>query len=383
MIRGSTHTIVPLLLLLRLGTSVLLLVTSALAQAPASAREQADALFERGKSALKAGDWSAACTDFRASLELDESASTLVKVARCHEHAGQLSRALADYARALELARARPASDKHARDLESLIQSSAAALETRLGKLRVLLDPIPSRVVLLVDGHSSRVVEPAEKEFVLPIDPGKHTLEIQSEAYVMTPVSVELAEKQVLDLRIELTPIPARKERSIPIAQTPTPVQPSSASPARGVAPDRSKRSKAVATPYRPAMAEEGFESRTHNGTAGGQAQRTVGYVVGGSGVVLTGMAAYFGLRTRALVNDARADNHCDNDYRCDRRGLELIDLAREEQTKAIVSGVCGGILIGTGIVLITMTGPKHRRASERSIAVALNPMGAAVGGHW
>jgi hypothetical protein len=89
-------------------------------------------------------------------------------------------------------------------------------------------------------------------------------------------------------------------------------------------------------------------------------------------------------LQTRASVNDARSDNHCDGDYRCDRRGLELIDAAREQQTNAIISGVCGGILIGTGIVLVATAAPKRTAMQNpKAVAVAITPFGASLGGQW
>lgn len=343
------------------GLFVLLQSRGVVAQSDSSTREQADALFEQGKAALKLGDWLTACTQFQRSRELDESPSTLVKIARCYEHDGRFLQALAEYDRALSLIRARPASDVHARDLESLIRSSSTGVEGRLARLRIRLNPQPSRAVVLVDGQALRTFENSQTELMVPVDPGKHSVQIEAAGYSPTsPSHLELAERQQLDLSISLTPTSATS--SGPASQDATPA------PVASVQPPLQRA-----------------ERKSADYSSTGRTQRLVGYVTGGAGIVLAVVAGYFGVRTRSYVNDARADNHCDVNYRCDRRGLELIDDARDQQRNAIIASAASGVLVTTGIVLVA-TAPGRRseaNGTKRTLALSVSPFGAAVGGQW
>src|SRR3954463_9284040 len=93
-------------------TTARLLTVTALAAvftiSPASAQPardpaMAESLFARGKALLEQGDWPGACGKFQASLELDPSVSTALKIARCHEHEGKLALAWSDVGAALKL----------------------------------------------------------------------------------------------------------------------------------------------------------------------------------------------------------------------------------------------------------------------------------------
>ena len=64
----------------------LLVAAPARAEGPAVGA-QAEALFERGRALLADGQWDAACEKFRASVALEPTASSLIKVARCDERA--------------------------------------------------------------------------------------------------------------------------------------------------------------------------------------------------------------------------------------------------------------------------------------------------------
>src|SRR5579871_2477262 len=65
-----------------------LAVSSARAQAPA-----AEALFEQGQAALKAGDYDTACARFRASDQLDPGGGVRANIGLCEEKRGRVASA--------------------------------------------------------------------------------------------------------------------------------------------------------------------------------------------------------------------------------------------------------------------------------------------------
>src|SRR5262245_1391277 len=79
---------------------------------------KAEALFKSAKALLDAGDWGAACTKLQASMDLDPSVSTLLKIARCHEHEGKLAAAWNDVSEALKLNQTAAQTEKRRRELD-------------------------------------------------------------------------------------------------------------------------------------------------------------------------------------------------------------------------------------------------------------------------
>src|SRR5690349_15880908 len=57
----------------------------------------AEALYRRGRELLSAGNWAEACAKFDASMALNPAASTMLNIARCHEHEGKIAQALIDH----------------------------------------------------------------------------------------------------------------------------------------------------------------------------------------------------------------------------------------------------------------------------------------------
>src|SRR5688572_22367029 len=90
----------------------------AIASSPAPAQSQtrdpaaAEALYKAGRDLVAKGDWDVGCPKFDASMSLDPVASTLLNIAKCHEHYGRLARAWADYKRALVLNQDTPGAER-------------------------------------------------------------------------------------------------------------------------------------------------------------------------------------------------------------------------------------------------------------------------------
>src|SRR5580700_7062146 len=117
--------------MLRRSVACLLAVASAgLALAPPALAQPsdpaaADVLFQKGREAAEKGEWSTACPKFAESQRLDPAAGTLLNLADCEEHLGQLASALDHFKAALETLAAAddriPFAKKHIAELERAV----------------------------------------------------------------------------------------------------------------------------------------------------------------------------------------------------------------------------------------------------------------------
>src|SRR5262249_3010768 len=64
-----------------------------------------EALFRAARDRGGTGDWAAGCPKFEAAMAASPTASTLLNIARCHEHDGRVASAWVDAKRALVLNR--------------------------------------------------------------------------------------------------------------------------------------------------------------------------------------------------------------------------------------------------------------------------------------
>jgi hypothetical protein len=355
----------PICLGRRVSSVAFWLASLAMAQPGPKASPTADGLFEQGKAALKAGDWNIACEKFHHSLLLDPSASTLVKIARCHEHGGQLKAAVADYEQALSLISARPLSDQHVRDLWDLVRNSRQAALARLGRLRVRWLPEGNQVRLVVDGEPIDAnAAPAE----IPVDPGNHTLTLNAAGFDAETVGFDLGEGESREVVLQLKP---NLESRPPLAVT---------------APRSSKTAMAADTPRAAAsVPSKSPLARAVVTSSRGRGQRVVALVSGSSGVILLGVAAYLGYRTRSQIDEARVDNHCDGNYACDATGMGMLSQARTTQTEAILFAAGGSVLLATGIVLFVTAPSGHAPTGldRPRLTLKVGAGGAFVGGQW
>jgi hypothetical protein len=110
-----------------------------------------------------------------------------------------------------------------------------------------------------------------------------------------------------------------------------------------------------------------------------GSAWKTVGFVVGGAGIVGLGLATVFGL---VAVND-KNNAHCNSSNVCDpgtTSGIKSAALASD------VGWIAGGVLLagGAGLVLFGPSGTNEAGATARVMPImTLGGGGLAVGGAW
>ncbi|MBN2194745.1 MAG: hypothetical protein JW751_18160 [Polyangiaceae bacterium] len=268
---------------------------------PASAQSQdaaaADALFRAGREAAEAGDHAGACARFHESNRLDSAVGTLFNIADCEEKLGNLATAWTAFEEVVQ--RLPPEDERH-----PIAAARAAALAPRLPRLRIHLEvgaPVGTSV-----SRDGVTLGGASLDTPLPVDPGRHVVEITSPGRPPRTYQVSLGEGETKTL--DVAPSDATKA-----ASGPPPVDPS--------------RSGA----------------------------RTAGYAILGVGAA----AAVAGVVTGILVLDRKraVDENCDEDKRCDQAG---VDAARSGKTFGVVTTVAlaaGAVGLGAGTYLVLSAG--------------------------
>ena len=295
----------------------------------------AEALFQAGRQAVAHADYASACPKFAESARLDPAAGTLLNLADCEEHLDHLAAAWSAWHEAVALL---------SRDDDRLApaRQRAQAIDQRLPWLVVRLSTgAPTGATLRRDDVD---LGTASFDVPMPVDPGRHTVQVQAAGFAPSTVEVTLAEGE--RRTVEIAPgLPLR-----------SPVPPSAT--VSTAAPE--------ATP--PAV---GGAIRNMDNTARRRALRTAGWISGGLGIAGLGLGVTTGVM--AIANKRTVDAHC-HAGECDPSGF---DAARAGHTLATTSNVAfaaGGVLVAAGLWMVLTNGARGETKAT------ITPVGAGVG---
>ena len=301
------------------ATVLVLNATAAQAQ-PVS---PADDAFQRGREALKVGQYVEACAAFEESQRLDPQLATMFNIALCAEQLGKLASALAIYK---ELAAKDDNPPRKTKAIEMIPQ-----LESRVARLRIELSENPAGLEVTVNGVRATNFRD------MPIDLGASKVIARAPGYAeWTGEVTAKAEKESVVVTVKLAKDPSSLRPDLP----PPPSPPSS--------PPESPRSL-----------------RRTLGLAG---------VIGGGVIVAGGLTV--GVLARSKWNEAKdicGGARCTSQADLDR-AQPIVDDARLRGTISTALVVGGAALVATGVVL-WVTAP----AAERSVAVT--PTASPTGG--
>lgn len=310
-LRPRLHLLAPLAAL----TLAWSLASPAHAGPTAADKRAADALFEEGRAHVEAGEFLLGCPKLLASFKLDPTVGTLLNLADCHQRAGQTATAYEKFQAAAELAKKLGRADR-----EKTAKDRLALLEPQLTKLAIELKEA-DEVSITLDGSP---ITRDGAQTVLRVDPGPHTLFVAAPG--RKPFSVTLEAKEPGKTYPVVVPALVREGEEPPVvAATPK------------VAP--------------------------HPEPAPSNTRRTVGFVVGGLGLVLAGVGGYFGLRTFSSWSDSEA--RC-NDKGCDREGIDLASDAKTSGYLSTIGLAAGGVAFATGLVLV-LTAPGAKKTTTKA----------------
>jgi serine/threonine-protein kinase len=292
----------------------------------------AEALFEEGRRLMAEGKVAEACPKFADSHSLDPTPGTLLNLASCYEKMGMTATAWATYREAASLAAASARAD-----LVAVGQRHAEALAPKLSRLSIVVPSPSDGMQLRRDGVN---VTPAERGVAIPVDPGRHRVEVTA------------PKKKAWTGTVDVVEASANVSLTVPPLEDAPPEPPSVVVPRSGPAP----------APAEPAQ--------------GWGTQKTIGAAVAGAGVVALGVSAVFAVTARSRYNDSLA--FCPQDKNvCFDEGVQKRDDARTAGNVATVAFVLGVAAVGTGAGLFFFA-PK-----DRGVQVVPTAFGALVRARW
>lgn len=281
----------------------------------------AEALFRDGRGLIKAGKLAEGCDKLAASERLETSVGTLLNLGDCREKLGKLASAWAAFRKAEALARRTGGDDRR----QAEAGRRAALLEPRFSNLVI---EVGHRVDGLVVRRDGELVDAAEWNTALPVDPGSYTITADAPGYApwRTTVAVGAASRRQVVTVPSLTPAPDAPPAAATAAATAEPWPP--------------PRAHLAQPPPAPVEARRSMWSTT----------RAASVVVAVAGAGAIGAGAYFGLHARDLED--RADQRCPMTACADPEGLRLNDQARTSASRANIFYIAGGAALATAAVM-------------------------------
>ena len=282
----------------------------------------AETLGQAGESLLAHGDVQGACRKFRQSSTLEASGPRLLVLAQCWERAGKTASAWEAYRRAAGLGPAETAAD--ASEGEARVAARLTRLEVTpptgadFGDVEVYLDG--SRLSPMLYGVA------------LPVDPGAHEL------------TASAAGRQRWALELDLPSAPGTTSIRIP---------------------ESSLALKPRTAPPTPALAT-GAETSA-NAAPPGQTMRTVGLVLGGTGIAGLTLGTVFAFKARADHNDLQAA--CSGNV-CAESARSQLDKYRSDALVASTALLIGASSLVGGVVVYLLA-PSGKASPKGHVAVA------------
>jgi hypothetical protein len=332
---------------------VLFSAAQALAQASASDKAAAEALFEQGLAHMREGKLEQACSELERSQSLERGIGTMLYLAECYEKLGRSASAWALFREAASVAAAQGETER-----ARVGNSRAERLASLLSRLTLQV-PAEDHIDGFVLTRNGQEVRAPSWGASIPVDPGDHVLAASAPGRVGWTQTVTVhGNGQRLEVQVPVLPVDPNAAAAPPAMPAVAP--PPAEAPPMTVAPS-------------PAPSEPPPSSWP--------LQRTIALVVGGVGVVGLGVGGYFGARAfskHGEAEDLAEDGGCEDDgLTCAKEPYERNEEAKDAATLSTIFMIGGGALAAAGIVLF-VTAPSEEspqvavRATPRDLSVTL-----------
>lgn len=316
------------------------LMAAPLRAEPAHDRGQARAHFDRGVALGKERAYQDALTEFRLAYDAFPNYGVLYNIAQALILLERPSEAIISLESYLNEGGAQIDAKRRAE-----VEATLARQREKTGALDVHVEPPGAHIS--VDDQS---VGPSPLAAPLRVDPGRHRVRATSSEGISRETTLEVAAQQVVSVRLDLAPPPAPAPPVPAAAASPLPIP----APPRGVP---------APPPVVPAP------TRAHS------TQRTLGYVLGAAGVVLSGVAIghYFWNRGRYQDWQARASDYQREPTDENREAANHLARAVPAASAVTVGLFAGaGVALGTGAVLIITASPVTEPSATRATGALL-----------
>jgi hypothetical protein len=286
------------------------------AQVSAENRAAAQALFDQGRTLIKAGRTGEACPKFEESQRLDPGVGTQLNLADCYERTGRTASAWTLYIEVASSARQAGQEERAA-----LATKRAAALKDKLSRL-VITVPTEAKVAGLVVERGALTVGEAQLGAPMPVDPGKQTVKVTAPGKVAWQTTIEIA----ADGSTKTITVPPLKDA--PVTESP------GASAGADVA-----------------------------STSSSSSQKTIALAVGGLGIAGLAVGGIFGGIAMSKKNDAR----CDGNVCASEEQSSTYKSAQKAGTVSTIAFAVGGAALA-GAVVLYLTAPKAPSTGAASL---------------
>ncbi len=327
------HAKLPLVLCLLAATTAV----------PAAAQPRdpagAEVLYRAGRDAARRGDWTTACAKLAESQRLDPAAGTLLNLADCEEHRGQLAHAWQHFVQVQGLL---PRGDARV----TYAKGRADAVDKRVPRLSIRIDGVaPAGTVVLRDEQE---LGPPSLGVSLPVDPGVHVVVVHADGRADTRADISLVEGETRQLTVAL---------GAPLGAAASPP----ASPA-----DAPKSSPSLTS----------APAASYTSIVAPETRSTYAYAFLGAGAVGIGIGAVAG--AMALSKAGSVKDACGSGYAtCTDASVSAAQDGKMLTTASTVAFAAGAAFAGVGIYLLLT--PASSAPAKAALRVA--PNGAAVTG--
>jgi hypothetical protein len=288
----------------------------------------ADALFDNARAAMEKGDFAHACQQFQASDKLDPAAGTEFNWADCEEQLGHL-------ASAWELFRTVEEKLTETDERQPVAHARAKALQARVPRLTLNLTPTAPKDSTVRDGNVQ--LGAAAFGIALPVETGAHELVVSAPGFEPRTYQLRLSEAQNQELSVE---------PGAPIASQAFMAPLTSAAPSPREAPK-----------------------------SDGSGRRTLGFTLGGVGILGLGAGAAAAILTIGKKHAVEAD--CRPDKSCTSAGLDAAKSGRTLQMISNIGWIAGAVGVGAGAYFLLSSGASNQPST--SVALATDPSGGRV----
>lgn len=315
-----------------------LLVAAALGFVPAAVNAQAsstaaaEALFQEGRKAFKAGNYAEACPKLEESQRLDPATGTLLALALCHEQQKKFASAWAAFTDVETRARREGRKDR-----ETLAREHATALRPKLSTLVLEVQSAVAQLPdlqVFVDGNESGA---GSWGVAVPVDGGEHVVEAKATGKKTWRKSITVKTESDA-ARVEIAAL-------------------EDAEPAVATTSDGAER---------PAT-EDGAASATSAAATTqddpGKGLRIAGLVTAGAGVIALGVGSGLAIGAKSKYDEAKGD--CTGSS-CPSDPYDKIDEARTQGNIATVLMIGGGVAAAAGVTMWFLA-PRSREAASRA----------------
>ncbi len=306
------------------------LLASAVSSAQTLEAAAAETLFSEARRAMEAGKYDIACAKFRESDRLDPAAGTKLNLAGCEQKRGKLAAAWALFRTIAE----DPSVDAERREIAT---KRSKELDKQVPRLTVTLAPHAPADSLVRLGKL--VLKGASFGTSLPIDPGKHELEVEAAGHQSRHFTISVVAGQHATLTVEPGP-------AIPASTRPASTGPASTGP--------------------------DLTLRTPDAPTDSSTRMIAGLVVGGFGLAGLAIGTATGIAT--LDKKSVSDEHCNDTLQtCDQQGIDASQAGRTLGIVTTVGLVSGAVGLTTGLVLL-LIGDDEARPEHAKIVLGAGP---------